>query len=157
MEQEIKYAIAVVNKPNRVSFYPESEDKIIGYIISKVIVAREETKYSDGVEYKAYDVLLPYTGVSNKKEEVIYDRDGNPVNTTRIYRIYNTYEEALAEKKELNKKVRFIVTSNELKNKKSIDKCAQYNMQMHECDIIESVIDSYCKDLKTKQMQRVLV
>ena len=117
MEQEIKYAIAVVNKPNRVSFYPESEDKIIGYIISKVIVAREETKYSNGVEYKVYDVLLPYTGLRNRREEVIYDKDGNPVNTTRIYRVYDTYEEAKAEKNELNKKVRFIVTSKELNSK----------------------------------------
>ena len=161
MEQEydVKYAVAVVNKPGKVSFYPQGEDKIVGYIVSKVLVVREEEKYSKGVAYTVYDVLLPYVDISNRREEPIFSKEGNPVNTTRVYKLYDSYEEAAQERDELNKQLKFVVVSKNLyngsSNKRLENAFFDYNAQMKECNNIESVISIRCQDLKTKQ--KVLV
>lgn len=157
MEQEydVKYAVAVVNKPGKVSFYPQGEDRLVGYIVSKVLVIREEEKYSKGVGYTVYDVLLPYVDISNRREEPIFSKEGNPVNTTRVYRLYDSYEEAAKERDELNKKLKFATVSKKIYNgcpNKNVENAFfDYNAQMKECNNIESVIRIRCQDLKTKQ------
>ncbi len=156
MEQEydVKYAVAVVNKPGKVSFYPQGEDRLVGYIVSKVLVIREEEKYSKGVGYTVYDVLLPYVDISNRREEPIFSKEGNPVNTTRVYRLYDSYEEAAKERDELNKKLKFATVSKKIYNgcsSKNVENAFfDYNAQMKECNNIESVIKIRCEDLKTK-------
>ena len=62
---DIKYAVAVFNRPGRLSFYPSKEENIIGYVASKVYVVSEETKYSKGEEYQVYDVVLPYETIGD--------------------------------------------------------------------------------------------
>lgn len=158
-EYDVKYAIAALNKPGKVSFYPY-EDRIVGYIITKVLVVREETKVSNGEEYSAYDVLLPYVDISNRREEPILDASGNPVNTSRIYKVYDSYEDAIKDRDELNKQLKFVVVAKELRkqksNKKVDDVFFQYNAQMNECKIFESVIGNRCQDLKTKSRIKML-
>ena len=68
---DVKFVVVALNKLGMPTFYPMEVEDVMGYYVSKAFIASDETKYdSQGREYHAYDVVLPY-GDLRKKEMMI--------------------------------------------------------------------------------------
>jgi len=153
---DIKYAIAVLNNPGKLSFYPYDEKSMVGYVVSKVFVVSEETKYKDGEEYKVYDVVLPYENIGNERFMPLFNKHGNAVNTTRIYRVYDSYESAKEECDELNSKLKFKAVAEAYSapygtyNERVERAQKKFRANMNECNTFETIINERSKDLEVK-------
>ena len=163
-EYDIKYAIAVLDKHNRLSFYPYKKEDMVGYVISKVFVVSEETKYNENGEYNVYDVVLPYNNLGSQRDYPFFVEDGNSVYSTRIYRVFDSYDEAKEEVDKLNESLKYQALADVYKTKTiflthqdKIEEASKlFKQRLNKCHIFESILDEYTKDLKVKSRQPIL-
>lgn len=142
---------------NSIVKYGYGHPEVIGHVVSKCYVFSEITSFlSDGTTNTSYEVVFPYQKVNDKGRE--FYRKVDPTRyDAEIGEIYDTVEEAILAKNELNQ----IILSEELsripRNKSYQENCEfikeSFRRRMDKFNQLETEIEENTKEMVLDEYQ----